>query len=82
MTHVKLLIALAVFVLPGCAAVVEYPMTTIGMGVWGVTGKGTTDHALNYVTGDDCMSTRLFTDSKVCQNGIDRQERAFAERKR
>ena len=74
----KLIIILAVFVLPGCAA----PFTATSVGVWGATGKSTTDHALSYATGNDCVSTRIFTDSKVCQDSIDRQERAFAERKR
>jgi hypothetical protein len=74
----KLIIVLAVFVLPGCAA----PFTAASVGVWGVTGKGTTDHALSYATNSDCISTRIFTNDKVCQNSIDRQERAFADRKR
>ena len=74
----KLIMVLAVFVLPGCAA----PFTATSVGVWSTTGKSTTDHVMSLATDKDCISTRIFTDDKVCQNSIDRQERAFADRKR
>ena len=75
---VKFLLTIVTVSLVGCAA----PFTAASVGVWGTTGKGPSDHALSYATDSDCMTTRIFTNDKVCQNGIDRQERAFAERKR
>jgi hypothetical protein len=75
---VKLLVTMVTISLVGCAA----PFTAASVGVWGTTGKGPSDHALSYATDSDCMTTRIFTNDKVCQSGIDRQERAFAERKR
>jgi hypothetical protein len=75
---VKFLLTIVTVSLVGCAA----PFTAASVGVWGTTGKGPSDHALSYATDRDCISTRIFTDDKVCQNSIDRQERAFADRKR
>ena len=74
----KLLLLISLVSLVGCAA----PYTVAGAGVWGITGKGPSDHALSYATDSDCVSTRILTDDKVCQNSIDRQERVFAARKR
>jgi hypothetical protein len=75
---VKFLLTIVTVSLVGCVA----PFTAASVGVWGTTGKGPSDHALSYATDSDCMTTRIFTNDKVCQNSIDRQERAFAERKR
>jgi len=75
---VKFLLMMVTVSLVGCAA----PFTAASVGVWGTTGKGPSDHALSYATDSDCITARILTDDKICQNGIDRQERAFAERKR
>jgi hypothetical protein len=75
---IKLLLASVTLSLIGCAA----PFTAASVGVWSTTGKSTTDHVMSLATDKDCISTRIFTDDKVCQNSIDRQERAFADRKR
>jgi hypothetical protein len=75
---IKLLTLLGLTCLVGCTT----PFTAASVGVWGATGKGPSDHALSLATNSDCLSTRILTSDKVCQNSIDRQERAFADRKR
>jgi hypothetical protein len=75
---IKLLLMIVPVCLVGCTA----PFTAASMGVWGVTGKGPSDHALSMATDSDCKTARVLTDDKVCQNSIDKQEWVFANRKR
>jgi hypothetical protein len=56
----------------GCMVVpiaMEYPVTTASAGVFVATGKGPTDHALSYVTSEDCNTIHLVinTDKPVCE---------------
>ena len=51
----------------GCALVAEYPVTAASVGVWGTTGKGPTDHALSYVTDQDCETLRWTKGQSACE---------------
>ena len=54
-------------VLSGCSTVVHYPLTSLGTGIWGTTGKTPTDHALSNLTGEDCNSMRVIDGQEICQ---------------
>ena len=44
------------------------------MAVWGTTGKTTTDHALSFVTGKDCVTLRIFSqyaNEYICEEVIE-----------
>jgi hypothetical protein len=44
------------------------------MAVWGTTGKTTTDHALSFVTGKDCVTLRIFSkyeNEYICEDVIE-----------
>jgi len=59
---------LAILTLSGCALALEYPLTSAGLGVWGVTGKSPTDHAVSYVTDQDCDTLRLLSSQEMCKS--------------
>ena len=42
-------------------------MTSASFGIWGATGKSPSDHALSYVTDQDCSTIRLLTSDEVCK---------------
>lgn len=66
----KTLLCVLVISLTGCSTIAQYPVTAAGAVVWGTTGKSTTDHALSFVTGKDCMMTRVFskyTNEYICE---------------
>lgn len=54
-------------ILEGCALIVEYPITSASMGVWGTTGKGPTDHAVSYALNEDCETLRAINSDPICQ---------------
>jgi len=56
---------LSLILLSGCAG----PASVAGLGVWAATGKGTTDHALDFITGKDCETIRIINGEQICQNG-------------
>jgi hypothetical protein len=44
------------------------------MAVWGTTGKTTTDHALSFVTGKDCVTLRIFSkyaNEYICEEVVE-----------
>lgn len=58
--------------LSGCMlapVAMQYPVTTASVGVFVATGKGPTDHALSYVTDEDCHTMNLVIDrdQPVCE---------------
>lgn len=57
----KSILLLLTLILNGCAVVAQYPSSIVSTAVWGVTGKSTTDHALSFVTGKDCVMLRVFS---------------------
>ena len=59
---------LTTLILSGCALALEYPLTSAGLGVWGVTGKSPTDHAVSYVTDQDCEALRLLSSEEMCKS--------------
>ena len=61
MVLVKIALLMVSVVLTGCSTIVQYPVTSASMAVWGTTGKTTTDHALSFVTGKDCVTLRIFS---------------------
>jgi hypothetical protein len=58
--------------LSGCALVLEYPMTSASVGLWGTTGKGPTDHAVSYALNEDCETLRAINSEPICKknNGV------------
>ena len=56
----SIIVCLTVF-LSGCTTIAQYPSTVISTAIWGTTGKSTTDHALSFVTGKDCVTLRVFS---------------------
>lgn len=56
----SIIVCLTVF-LSGCTTIAQYPSTVISTAIWGTTGKSTTDHALSFVTGKDCVTMRVFS---------------------
>lgn len=70
----KVVLLLISVVLTGCSTIVQYPVTTASMAVWGTTGKTTTDHALSFVTGKDCVTLRIFSkyaNEYICEDVIE-----------
>ncbi len=70
----KVLLVLLSVVLTGCSTIAQYPVTTASMAVWGTTGKTTTDHALSFVTGKDCVTLRIFSkyeNEYICEDIIE-----------
>ncbi len=61
------ILILSSLTLSGCVAVADYPLTAISLGVWGVTGKSPADHALSYVTDEDCNTLNIIKNKGVCQ---------------
>ncbi len=53
--------------LTGCALALEYPLTSASLGVWGATGKSPSDHAISYVTDEDCETMRLIKSDPMCK---------------
>jgi hypothetical protein len=53
--------------LAGCALALEYPLTSASLGIWGATGKSPSDHAMSYVTDEDCQTLRLINSDQVCK---------------
>jgi len=81
----KIKVCIFSLLLPGCTLLppaVSNGLTATNVGVWGVTDKSPTDHALSYTTNTDCKTLRIFTDSKVCQDAIYKQEDVFTQRSR
>jgi hypothetical protein len=74
MVLVKITLLLLSVVLTGCSTIVQYPVTSASMAVWGTTGKTTTDHALSFVTGKDCVTLRIFSkyaNEYICEDVIE-----------
>jgi hypothetical protein len=74
MVLVKVVLLLLSVVLTGCSTIVQYPVTSTSMAVWGTTGKTTTDHALSFVTGKDCVTLRIFSkyeNEYICEDVIE-----------
>jgi len=63
----------------GCALILEYPVTSASVGVWGATGKGPADHAISNVAGQDCEVIRVVNTEPVCreQAPLTVEERRF-----
>lgn len=57
--------------LNGCALVLEYPITSASVGVWGTTGKGPTDHAVSYALNEDCETLRAINSEPICKKTSD-----------
>lgn len=57
--------------LNGCALVLEYPITSASVGVWGTTGKGPTDHAVSYALNEDCETLRAVNSEPICKKTND-----------
>jgi hypothetical protein len=57
----KSILLLLMLTLNGCAVVAQYPTTVVSTAIWGATGKSTTDHALSFITGKDCVGLRVFS---------------------
>lgn len=57
--------------LTGCALVLEYPITSASVGVWGTTGKGPTDHAVSYALNEDCETLRAVNSEPICKKTND-----------
>jgi hypothetical protein len=74
MALAKVLILCLSVVLTGCSTIVQYPVTSASVAVWGTTGKTTTDHALSFVTGKDCVTLRIFSkyeNEYICEDVIE-----------
>jgi hypothetical protein len=74
MVLVKITLLLLSVVLTGCSTIVQYPVTSASMAIWGTTGKATTDHALSFVTGKDCVTLRIFSkyeNEYICEDVIE-----------
>ena len=74
MVLVKVVLLMVFVVLTGCSTIVQYPVTRASMAVWGTTGKTTTDHALSFVTGKDCVTLRIFSkyaNEYICEEVIE-----------
>jgi len=74
MVLVKIALLMVSVVLTGCSTIVQYPVTSASMAVWGTTGKTTTDHALSFVTGKDCVTLRIFSkyaNEYICEDVIE-----------
>jgi hypothetical protein len=59
--------ALVTAALSGCGVIAAYPLTSASLGVWGVTGKSPTDHAISEVSGKDCELMRSLSNRALCQ---------------
>ena len=76
MVLVKVVLLMVSVVLTGCSTIVQYPVTSASMAVWGTTGKTTTDHALSFVTGKDCVTLRIFSkyaNEYICEEVVEQQ---------
>ena len=74
MVLVKVVLLMVSVVLTGCSTIVQYPGTSASMAVWGTTGKTTTDHALSFVTGKDCVTLRIFSkyaNEYICEEVVE-----------
>ena len=74
MVLVKVVLLMVFVVLTGCSTIVQYPVTSASMAVWGTTGKTTTDHALSFVTGKDCVTLRIFSryaNEYICEEVVE-----------
>ncbi len=74
MALVKVVLLMVFVVLTGCSTIVQYPVTSASMAVWGTTGKTTTDHALSFVTGKDCVTLRIFSqyaNEYICEEVVE-----------
>ncbi len=67
----KWLLLLAYPLLHGCALVLEYPITSASVGVWGTTGKGPADHAVSYALKEDCETLRAINSEPICKKNSD-----------
>lgn len=67
----KWLLLLAYPLLHGCALVLEYPITSASVGVWGTTGKGPADHAVSYALKEDCETLRAINSEPICKKTSD-----------
>jgi ABC-type uncharacterized transport system auxiliary subunit len=67
LTALLLALLLTPLFLSGCALALSYPLTSASLGVWGATGKSPSDHAMSYVTDQDCESLRLLNSENICQ---------------
>lgn len=68
--RIVLIHALLLVILPfmgGCALILEYPLTTVSLGVWGTTGKSPTDHAVSYAIDEDCQTLRAVNAEPICK---------------
>lgn len=68
----KKLIQLAFFavilsLIGGCGLILEYPITSASVGVWGTTGKGPADHAVSYALNEDCETLRAVNSEAICK---------------
>ncbi len=63
----KWFLLLAYPLLHGCALVLEYPITSASVGVWGTTGKGPADHAVSYALNEDCETLRAINSEPICK---------------
>jgi len=66
----SIIVCLLLVVLNGCSTVAQYPTTIVSTAIWGTTGKTTTDHALSFITGKDCVTLRIFskyTNEYICE---------------
>lgn len=57
--------------LNGCTLLLEYPITSASLGVWGTTGKGPTDHAVSYALNEDCETLRAVNSEPICKKTSD-----------
>lgn len=76
MVLVKVVLLMVSVVITGCSTIVQYPVTSASMAVWGTTGKTTTDHALSFVTGKDCVTLRIFSkyaNEYICEEVVEQQ---------
>jgi hypothetical protein len=68
----KLIVVLAVSLLPGCAVPVVVSAITgaASLAVNEVTGKSVTDHTVSSVNNQDCKVIRVFRDQNICQDRV------------
>jgi hypothetical protein len=64
-------ILLVLQTLGACTFISTYPMTSVSLGTWGVTGKSPVDHAISGATDQDCSWMRLLNSDPMCNKGAD-----------
>ena len=60
------MVLLTAQLLCGCTFVAAYPMTSVSLGTWGVTGKSPVDHAVSGVADQDCQWMRMLEGKPMC----------------